>query len=124
MVSVPPACTVPAMHAAAIAPASSVARGMRLWAWFRCSFGAVSVRDVLTGDVRRIGRLQVAGYDRHMNGLRLAVGFFAALAASAAIAAPNSCLPVVEQAWIRAAPPTAQVYAAYAKLYEPCGKAV
>ena len=59
-----------------------------------------------------------------MNGLRLAVGFFAAFAASAAVAAPGSCLPVVEQGWIRAAPPTAQVYAAYAKLYEPCGKAV
>jgi copper(I)-binding protein len=59
-----------------------------------------------------------------MNGHRLAAGLLALFAASAAIAAPAPCTPVVEQGWIRAAPPNAQVYAAYAVLHDPCGRTV
>jgi len=51
------------------------------------------------------------------------MGLVAACAASGAIAAP-ACVPVVEQGWIRAAPPGAHVYAGYARIREPCGKAV
>ena len=40
--------------------------------------------------------------------------------ASAAVAAPPSCLPKVEKAWIRAAPPGATMLAGYAQLRNDC----
>lgn len=41
-------------------------------------------------------------------------------AASAAVAAPKPCLPTVEQAWIRAAPPATTALAGYAVLRNGC----
>ena len=43
--------------------------------------------------------------------------------ASAAVAAPKPCLPTVEQAWIRAAPPGVTALAGYAVLRNSCAKA-
>lgn len=57
-----------------------------------------------------------------MNAFRLAVGLLAAGLASGAVASPPACVPVVEQGWIRAAPPKAGVLAGYARLLEPCGR--
>ncbi len=59
-----------------------------------------------------------------MNARRLLVGLIALLSASAAVAAPPSCAPVVDQAWIRAAPPTAMTLAAYARVRNGCARAV
>jgi copper(I)-binding protein len=58
-----------------------------------------------------------------MNGWRLGVGLAALLAASGAVASAPACAPVVEQGWIRAAPPRAGVLAAYARLRDPCNRA-
>lgn len=58
-----------------------------------------------------------------MNATRLLVGLIALSAASAAVAAPRACTPVVEQAWIRAAPPTAMALAGYARVRNVCGHA-
>ena len=43
---------------------------------------------------------------------------------SAAVALPAHCTPVIGQGWIRAAPPGAKVLAGYARLRNPCAKAV
>jgi copper(I)-binding protein len=58
-----------------------------------------------------------------MNASRLGVGLAALLAASGAVASAPACKPVVEQGWIRAAPPAAKVLAAYARLRETCNRA-
>ena len=59
-----------------------------------------------------------------MNAKSLFVGLLPLLLASAAVAAAPACQPRIEQTWIRAAPPGATVLAAYAKLSNPCAKAV
>ena len=67
------------------------------------------------------------GYDRPMdamarNALALALGLAGLAAASAAVASPPACLPRVERAWIRAAPPGATVLAGYATLRNDCAQ--
>ena len=58
---------------------------------------------------------------RAMNASRTLLGLALLLPASAAVAsAPAACLPKVEKAWIRAAPPTATVLAGYAVLRNDC----
>jgi copper(I)-binding protein len=42
--------------------------------------------------------------------------------ASAAVASPQACAPKVEKAWIRAAPPTATVFAGYATVRNGCDR--
>ena len=54
------------------------------------------------------------------NALALALGLAGLAAASAAVASPAKCLPRVEQAWIRAAPPGATVLAGYASVRNDC----
>ena len=60
------------------------------------------------------------GYHRHMNAPSFILGFALLAAASAAVAKPAECRPVVEQAWIRAAPPAATTLAGYAVVRNPC----
>ena len=56
-----------------------------------------------------------------MNASGMLLGLALLLPASAAVASPStSCLPKVEKAWIRAAPPTATVLAGYAVLRNDC----
>jgi copper(I)-binding protein len=56
-----------------------------------------------------------------MNASRMLLGLALLLPASAAVASPTAdCLPKVEKAWIRAAPPTATVLAGYAVLRNDC----
>jgi copper(I)-binding protein len=47
-----------------------------------------------------------------------------ALPASAAVGAETTCRPVIEQAWVRAAPPGAGTLAAYLVLRNPCAETV
>ena len=54
------------------------------------------------------------------NALALALGLAGLVAASAAVASRDKCLPRVEQAWIRAAPPGATVLAGYASVRNDC----
>lgn len=55
------------------------------------------------------------------NALALALGLASLATASAAVASPAPpCLPKVEQAWVRAAPPGATVLAGYASLRNDC----
>ena len=44
--------------------------------------------------------------------------------ASAAVAATPACVPTVEKAWVRAAPPGAMMLAAYATVRNPCPAAL
>ena len=56
-----------------------------------------------------------------MNASRLLLGLAMLVPASAAVASPAaSCLPTVEKAWIRAAPPTATMLAGYAVVRNGC----
>jgi copper(I)-binding protein len=55
-----------------------------------------------------------------MNASRLLSGFALAIFASAAVASPPACLPKVEKAWIRAAPPGATMLAGYALVRNDC----
>lgn len=55
-----------------------------------------------------------------MNARVLVAGLLALLPASAAVAAADDCLPVVEQPWVRAAPPGAKTLAGYLVLRNPC----
>jgi copper(I)-binding protein len=59
-----------------------------------------------------------------MNARHLVMGLIALFPASAAVASPPACAPVVDQAWIRAAPPTANALAGYARVRGACGSAV
>lgn len=59
-----------------------------------------------------------------MNARDLLLGLIALGAASAAVASPTPCAPSVDQAWIRAAPPTASALAGYARVRDTCGRAV
>jgi copper(I)-binding protein len=59
-----------------------------------------------------------------MNASRLLLGLILALPASAAVGAETVCQPVIEQAWVRAAPPGAGTLAAYLVLRNPCGETV
>lgn len=63
-----------------------------------------------------------SGYHRHMNAPSFIVGLLLLAGASAAVAKPATCMPVAEQAWIRAAPPSATALAGYAVLRNPCGR--
>jgi copper(I)-binding protein len=55
-----------------------------------------------------------------MNASRLLLGLALLASASAAVADPQSCLPKVSKAWIRAAPPGATMLAGYAELRNDC----
>lgn len=59
-----------------------------------------------------------------MNVLRLFVGLMLALSSSAAVGAEPACAPVIENAWVRAAPPGARTLAGYLVLCNPCATAV
>ena len=52
------------------------------------------------------------------------VGFVLACSASASVGAAETCAPVIEKPWVRAAPPGATTLAGYLVLRNPCGKAV
>lgn len=58
-----------------------------------------------------------------MNGWRLLAGLCLALSSSAAVGA-DACRPVIEQPWVRAAPPGAPAFVGYLVLRNPCGGAV
>jgi periplasmic copper chaperone A len=56
-----------------------------------------------------------------MNASRLLLGLVLLQFASAAVASPaGNCLPKVEKAWIRAAPPAATMLAGYAQVRNDC----
>jgi len=55
-----------------------------------------------------------------MNASRLLLGLLLALPSSAAVGSETACLPVIEQAWVRAAPPGAGTLAGYLVLRNPC----
>jgi copper(I)-binding protein len=57
-----------------------------------------------------------------MNAYPFMMGLALLGGASAAVAAPEPCLPTVEQAWIRAAPPASTALAGYAVLRNDCPK--
>lgn len=57
-----------------------------------------------------------------MNAPSFILGLLLLAGASAAVAKPGDCLPVAEQAWVRAAPPGATALAGYAVLRNPCAK--
>jgi copper(I)-binding protein len=59
-----------------------------------------------------------------MNAPRLVSGLMLLLSASAAVAAPVPCAPVIESPWVRAAPPGASTLAGYLVLRNPCGYAI
>jgi copper(I)-binding protein len=58
------------------------------------------------------------------NAFALLLGLAGLVTASAAVASPDACLPKVEKAWIRAAPPGATVLAGYALLRNDCARPV
>lgn len=55
-----------------------------------------------------------------MNASRLLLGLILLLPASAAVGAESDCRPVIEQPWVRAAPPGASTLAGYLVLRNPC----
>jgi copper(I)-binding protein len=57
-----------------------------------------------------------------MNARHLIMGLIALCASSAAVASPPTCAPIVDQAWIRAAPPKAMALAGYARVRDACGR--
>jgi copper(I)-binding protein len=59
-----------------------------------------------------------------MNAFRLCLGLTLWLSASAAVGAVSDCAPVLEKAWVRAAPPGASTLAGYLVLRNPCAAAV
>ncbi|MBW8367605.1 MAG: copper chaperone PCu(A)C [Arenimonas sp.] len=59
-----------------------------------------------------------------MNVLRLMVGLTLACLASASVGAAETCAPVIEKPWVRAAPPGATTLAGYLVLRNPCRAAV
>lgn len=59
-----------------------------------------------------------------MNVLRPVLGLLLALSASASVGATPACVPVIEQAWVRAAPPGASTLAGYLVLRNPCRSTV
>jgi copper(I)-binding protein len=62
-----------------------------------------------------------------MNAPSLLLGLALIASASAAVAAPPpgaACQPLVEKAWIRAAPPGAMMLAGYATVRNPCPRAI
>ncbi|TNJ35142.1 copper chaperone PCu(A)C [Arenimonas terrae] len=59
-----------------------------------------------------------------MNVLRPCLGLTLWLSASAAVGAAPDCAPVIEKAWVRAAPPGASTLAGYLVLRNPCAAAV
>ena len=63
------------------------------------------------------------GYHRHMNASSFILGLALLVGASAAVAKPTVCVPVIEKAWIRAAPPSATTLAGYAIVRNPCSRA-
>ncbi len=63
-------------------------------------------------------------YHRPMNVLRLSMGLMLALSSSAAVGAETDCVPLIEKAWVRAAPPGASTLAGYLVLRNPCAMAV
>lgn len=63
-----------------------------------------------------------AGYHRRMNVSAFLLGLALLGSASAAVANPKPCLPTIEQAWIRAAPPATTALAGYAVLRNACPK--
>lgn len=63
-----------------------------------------------------------AGYHRHMNASSFILGLSLLSGASAAVAKPVACAPVIEQAWVRAAPPAATTLAGYAVVRNPCSR--
>jgi copper(I)-binding protein len=63
-----------------------------------------------------------SGYHRHMNVPSFILGLMLLAGASAAVANPVACVPVAEQAWVRAAPPGATALAGYAVLRNPCAR--
>ena len=56
------------------------------------------------------------------NASALALGLLSLVASSAAVASPAACLPKVEKAWVRAAPPGATVLAGYATVRNDCAR--
>src|SRR5690606_6938351 len=64
-------------------------------------------------------------YYRPMNAHLIFAGLLALATASAAVADdPADCLPVVEEQWVRAAPPGAKTLAGYLVLRNPCAAPV
>lgn len=59
-----------------------------------------------------------------MNASRLLLGLIIALPASAAVGAESGCRPVIEQPWVRAAPPGARTLAGYLVIRNPCAETV
>ena len=59
-----------------------------------------------------------------MNVPGLCAGLLLGLLSSAAVGAAPACAPVIEHAWVRAAPPGAKTLAGYLLLRNPCGEAV
>lgn len=59
-----------------------------------------------------------------MNALRLLVGLWLAVPASAAVGSVPDCVPVIESPWVRAAPPGAASLAGYLVLRNPCAAPV
>lgn len=59
-----------------------------------------------------------------MNAVFIRSGFWLCLLASAEVVAASECLPTIEQAWIRAAPPGAKLLAGYATVKNPCARPV
>lgn len=59
-----------------------------------------------------------------MNAWRLSLGLLLVGLASAAVGAEPVCAPVIEKAWVRAAPPGAPSLAGYLVLRNPCRTAV
>ena len=57
-----------------------------------------------------------------MNAWPLLPGLLLLLSASAAVASPDACAPVLERGWIRAAPPGATMLAGYGELRNTCAK--
>lgn len=55
-----------------------------------------------------------------MNARSFILGLALLTSSSAAVAAGTACLPTVEKAWIRAAPPGATALAGYALIRNPC----
>lgn len=59
-----------------------------------------------------------------MNVSGLSAGLLLASLSSAAVGATPACVPVMEDAWVRAAPPGAKTLAGYLVLRNPCDEAV
>lgn len=57
-----------------------------------------------------------------MNANLIRSGLWLCLLASAGVMAAPECMPTIEQAWVRAAPPGAKMLAGYATVKNPCAK--